>query len=94
MLLTDAEVQSFIQSGLMKIDLPDLDRIHHQVDARLRELNEMESHHGNNILPRMPILQYVLRHEKVHGALTIFTPWLGLSCSSSSGNSPVHSVRG
>ena len=70
MLLTDYEVQSFIQSGLMKIDLPDLDRIHHQVDARLRELNEMESHHGNNILPRMPILQYVLRHEKVHGALT------------------------
>ena len=55
----------------MKIDLPDLDIfIHHQVDARLRELNEMESHHGNNILPRMPVLQYVLRHEKVHGALT------------------------
>ena len=64
MLLTDSEVQSFIQSGLMKIDLPDLDRIHHQVDARLRELNEMESHHGNNILPRMPILQYVLRMRK------------------------------
>ena len=63
MLLTDSVVQSFIQSGLIKIDLPDLDRIHHQVDARLRELNEMESHHGNNILPRMPILQYVLRHE-------------------------------
>ena len=33
MLLTDYEVQSFIQSGLMKIDLPDLDRIHHQVDG-------------------------------------------------------------
>ena len=33
MLLTDSEGQSFIRSGLMKIDLPDLDSIHHQVDG-------------------------------------------------------------
>ena len=69
MLLTDAQVQSFIRSGLMEIALPDLDNVHHEVNSRLRELCEAESHHGNNILPRMPILQRVLRHEKIHGAL-------------------------
>ena len=69
MLLTDHQVQSFISSGLMEIALPELDQVHYEIDLRLREICETESHHGNNILPRMPILQQVLRHEKIHGAL-------------------------
>lgn len=62
-------MQSFISSGLMEISLPELDQVHYEIDLRLREICEIESHHGNNILPRMPILQQVLRHEKIHGAL-------------------------
>ena len=41
MLLTDAQVQSFIRSGLMEIALPDLEHVHYEVNSRLRELCEL-----------------------------------------------------
>ena len=68
-LLNDDQVQSFINSGFIEILLPELDSVHSEVNSRLREVCATESHHGNNILPRIPILQQVLRHEKIHGAL-------------------------
>ena len=56
-LLDDDQVQAFINSGFMEISLPELDPVHSQIDSRLREICEAESHHGNNVLPRIPLLQ-------------------------------------
>ena len=68
-LLDDDQVQSFINFGFLEIPLPELDSIHSEVTSRLREVCEAESHHGNNVLPRIPLLQKVLRNDKIHGAL-------------------------
>ena len=68
-LLDDDQVQAFINSGFMEISLPELDPVHSQIDSRLREICEAESHHGNNVLPRIPLLQQILRHHRIHGAL-------------------------
>ena len=69
-LLADNQIHSFVNTGFIKIELPDLELFHKQIDVRLREVCEAEPNLGNNFLPRMPILQRVLRHEKVEGALT------------------------
>ena len=68
-LLNDDQVQSFINSGFIEISLPELDSVHSEVNSRLREICAAESHHGNNVLPRIPLLQQVLRQPKIHGAL-------------------------
>ena len=52
-LLDDDQVQSFINFGFLEIPLPELDSIHSEVTSRLREVCEAESHHGNNVLPRI-----------------------------------------
>ena len=68
-LLNDDQVQSFINSGFIEISLPELDSVHSEVNSRLREVCAAESQLGNNFLPRIPLLQQVLRNEKIHGAL-------------------------
>ena len=68
-LLNDDQVQRFINSGFIEISLPELDSVHFEVNSRLREVCAAESQLGNNFLPRIPLLQQVLRNEKIHGAL-------------------------
>ena len=66
--LADNQIHSFINTGFIKIELPELELFHKQIDA-LREVRG-GAKSRKQFLPRMPILQQVLRHEKVEGALT------------------------
>jgi HEAT repeat protein len=69
-LLNDAAMREFIANGYVttQVDLPR--SFHDEAYRRLSEVFEKEGNPGNNLLPRIPMIQKVLDDPSVHGALT------------------------
>lgn len=68
-LLTDEEMQRFINDGflMLKPDLPT--EFHHRVFSEIDSVYENEGNPGNNLLPRVPLLQQVFDDPRISGAL-------------------------
>jgi hypothetical protein len=74
-LLNDAQMRFFIRNGYMtvKTNLPE--SFHAEVFRRTETVFEKEGNPGNNLLPRIPLVQEVFDDPSVKGALTsIFGP--------------------
>ena len=69
-LLTDSQIHDFIVNGFItvKTDLPP--SFHQEVYARTTEIFEKEGNPGNNLLPRMPMINEVFEDPWVAGAFT------------------------
>lgn len=69
-LLSDDTVRQFIVDGCISLE-PDVDdEIHATIDRRLRRYIATESHLGNNVVSRIPIIWDVLRCSVIRGAIT------------------------
>jgi hypothetical protein len=69
-LLDDASMRDFVVDGyvVVKADFPN--DVHESIFRQTEAVFENEGNPGNNILPRVPQLQSVLDHPRVHGALS------------------------
>ena len=69
-LLTDGQIHDFIVNGFItiKTDLPI--GFHEEVYNQITRIFEREGNPGNNLLPRIPVLNQVFNDPKVIGALT------------------------
>lgn len=69
-LLTDKQVQEFLINGYLILQPKSLDRnFHSTIFTEIRTILEQEGNPGNNVLPRIPQLQYVFDDAVVRGAL-------------------------
>jgi hypothetical protein len=69
-LLTDKQVQEFLINGYLVLQPASLDENFHSTIFRQAEsIFEKEGNPGNNILPRIPQLQYVFDDSVIRGAL-------------------------
>ena len=69
-LLTDEQIQHFIVEGYIQIKADFDEPVHEGIHAKIEEVFEQEGNTGNNILPRVPEIQRVFDHPRVHGAFT------------------------
>ena len=68
-LLDDYAMQDFIREGYISFEL-DLPRSYHKmIYQKIEDLIDTHGNPGNNLHPRIPELQQVFDHPKVHGAL-------------------------
>jgi len=69
-LLTDDQMRRFIVNGYLtvKANLPD--SVHETIYQTTRQIFEKEGNPGNNLLPRVPLIQRVFDCPTVRGALT------------------------
>ncbi|UJR11486.1 hypothetical protein I4U23_015666 [Adineta vaga] len=70
LLLTDKQVQEFLINGYLILEPNSLDRdFHSTIFEQASSIFAKEGNPGNNILPRIPQLQYVFDDPTIHGAL-------------------------
>ena len=69
-LLTDSQMHDFIVNGFItvKTDLPD--SFHSEVYAKTKDVFKKEGNPGNNLLPRIPMIDEVFEDPWIVGALT------------------------
>ena len=69
-LFTDSQMHDFIVNGFITVrtDLPE--SFHEEVYAKTKEVFDKEGNPGNNLLPRIPMIDQVLEDSWVVGALT------------------------
>jgi hypothetical protein len=68
-LLTDIEMQRFINDGFLMLRPGLPPEFHQQVFAEIDSVYENEGNPGNNLLPRVPLLQQVFDDPPICGAL-------------------------
>ncbi len=69
-LLTDTQVQEFLINGYLVLEPISLDgNFHSTIFTQAVSIFEKEGNPGNNILPRIPQLQYVFDNPVISGAL-------------------------
>ncbi|CAF1431726.1 unnamed protein product [Rotaria magnacalcarata] len=70
LLLTDKQVQEFLINGYLILQPTSLDRnFHSSIFTEAQSIFQQDANPGNNILPRIPQLQYVFDDPVVKGAL-------------------------
>ena len=69
-LLDDAGMRDFIVNGYVVVNADFPNDVHESIFRQTEAVFENEGNPGNNILPRVPQLQSVLDHPRVHGALS------------------------
>lgn len=69
-LLTDKQMAQFVAHGYIKIDTDLSKDFHQKIFDEHKMVFEKEGNPGNNLLPRMPLVNRVLNEPKVVGALT------------------------
>ena len=69
-LLDDAGMRDFIANGyvVVKADFPT--EFHQSIYQQTEEVFAKEGNPGNNLLPRIPQLQSIFTHPRIHGALS------------------------
>lgn len=69
-LLTDDQVKEFLINGYLVLRTQSLDQtFHSKIFSQIQTIFDTEGNPGNNILPRMPELQYVYDDPAIRGAL-------------------------
>ena len=68
--LTDAEMQSFVRNGYIKFRPDYPPELHEAIRRKTDEMLEKWGNPRNNLLPRIPEIQQVFDHPRVHGALS------------------------
>ncbi|CAF3860139.1 unnamed protein product [Rotaria sp. Silwood1] len=70
LLLTDKQVQEFLINGYLILQPISLDRnFHSSIFTEVQSIFQQDANPGNNILPRIPQLQYVFDDPVIKGAL-------------------------
>jgi hypothetical protein len=69
LLFTDEQTREFIVNGytILQLDVPD--QLHETICQKLQFVFDEEFNPGNNILPRVPELHYILNSPEVRGAI-------------------------
>ncbi len=68
--LTDAEMQSFVRNGYIKFRPDYPPELHEAIRRKTDQMLEKWGNPRNNLLPRIPEIQHVFDHPRVHGALS------------------------
>lgn len=68
-LLDDAQMRAFIKDGYITLQTELPAEFHTNTYRHIEEVFDAEGNPGNNILPRIPAIQRVLRDSAIHGAL-------------------------
>jgi HEAT repeat protein len=68
-LLNDEQMREFIANGYVILRSGVADEVHRTIDEKFNFINEHEFNPGNNILPRIPELELILKSPAVHGGL-------------------------
>lgn len=68
-LLSDDQMQRFVTDGYLTLQPSVPDGLHDLIDEKFDWIVEHEPNPGNNILPRLPELNYVLQSPEVRGAM-------------------------
>ena len=68
-LLTDAQVQSYLTNGYITVQTGHPPAVHHNIHRQIEALFATEGNPGNDILPKVPDLYQILRDPAVDGAL-------------------------
>lgn len=69
-LLTDKQMHDFIVNGFITVKMDLSDEFHSEVYAKTKEVFDKEGNPGNNLLPRIPMIDQVFEDPWVTGALT------------------------
>ena len=69
MLLTDAQIQSYLINGYTTIQTTHPPAFHQQILQQIETLYATTGNPGNDILPKVPDLHQILQDPAVHGAL-------------------------
>ena len=68
-LLNDEQMRQFIANGYVTLRPNVPDEVHQTIDEKFNFISEHEFNPGNNIVPRIPELELILRSPEVQGAL-------------------------
>ena len=68
-LLNDEQMREYIANGYVVLRSSVPDEVHRIIDEKFNFICEHEFNPGNNIIPRLPELELVLKSPEVHGAL-------------------------
>ena len=68
-LLSDEQMRQYVANGYVVLRPSVDDEVHRVIDEKFNFIREHEYNPGNNILPRLPELELILKSPEVHGAL-------------------------
>ena len=68
-LLNDEQMREYIANGYVILRPSLSEELHRTIDEKFNWIQEHEFNPGNNIVPRLPELELILRSPEVHGAL-------------------------
>ena len=68
-LLNDEQMREFIANGYVILRPGVAAEVHRTIDEKFNFINEHEFNPGNNIIPRIPELELILKSPEVHGGL-------------------------
>ena len=68
-LLSDEQMHQFIANGYLSLRPSVPDEVHRAIDEKFNFIEEHEFNPGNNIIPRIPELELILKSPEVRGAL-------------------------
>jgi hypothetical protein len=69
-LLTDTQLQSYIQNGYIILKSSRPAELHQQIFDKMETIFEKEGNPGNNMVPRIPEIQEIFTDPVIHGTLT------------------------
>ena len=69
-LLTDTQLQSYVQNGYIILKSSRPAELHQQILDKMEAVFEKEGNPGNNMVPRIPEIQEIFTDPVIHGALT------------------------
>ena len=69
-LLNDQQMKDFIRNGYITVQTHLPAEFHESVFQQTENVFETEGNPGNNLLPRIPMIQEVFDDKRVSGALT------------------------